>query len=639
MAGPTVGTVTDPDDIINTAVITGTGPWTLTITPKEGPSVDVFTASVQVADANATNSPVTISVQQTVNASGGSPGTVVNALVGTFNSTGSGVVSSGFPLKQGQLTDAQFANEQVKVSVGGVEKQIYCEALRGRYPDGSIRSVLIQFTHNTAATSTWEDATVEVGGATRGTVDISKTTITSTILESGRSIIPKDVSHTKDCWVTFQPILDAAEETSTHTGHLVEQFENRFDEFRGNGVTLGTYQSTYEVPISMFARWQAHGSTAEFAGASTTKYRDVLWEGLRRSYYTLTNGFLPSTSSPWNPEPNTNNLTRTASGDPPPEWHSQRVVSWCSAYLLTGAIEYWNSVCAHASIGTWYNTSQSQAATLDLFAPINANYGIRFNLRHFWAIMASVTIDATKGFQNTNVGVTGRDLGGSSGAPTQLPWYLNAWITHEYDLGDHRDGFIGCYDGNTDTLSEGGVAGDFQNFQAALATRALLFWWLNVQATDTVAARIKTNVDIFVDSQLVPITGDGAAANNYNAGARWGCPYLCTATPPNPAGNTTHTPFLIPMWADAIAFCKAKYGDAKYATALGRVLHEANVEADSGGSIGSGGEYTWGEVTANWSGFGKIWGEAFGYCTAAPSLDVDGLPSGVPATIRTPTQY
>jgi len=56
-------------------------------------------------------------------------------------------VSSGIPLPPGKLTAAQLS--QLEVFVGGQEQRLYVEALTGTHPDGSLRSVLIQFDYAT----------------------------------------------------------------------------------------------------------------------------------------------------------------------------------------------------------------------------------------------------------------------------------------------------------------------------------------------------------------------------------------------------------------------------------------------------------------------------------------------------------
>jgi hypothetical protein len=64
--------------------------------------------------------------------------------------TGPVLVSNGIPLAPGLLLPSGLSN--VRLFVGGVEQSIYIEALASRHPDGSVRSVLVQFNSNLSAT-------------------------------------------------------------------------------------------------------------------------------------------------------------------------------------------------------------------------------------------------------------------------------------------------------------------------------------------------------------------------------------------------------------------------------------------------------------------------------------------------------
>src|SRR4051812_4563560 len=55
---------------------------------------------------------------------------------------GSTFISSGFPLPPGYVTLQNLS--QIVVEVQNVEQAVAISALRGRHPDGSLRSILIQ---------------------------------------------------------------------------------------------------------------------------------------------------------------------------------------------------------------------------------------------------------------------------------------------------------------------------------------------------------------------------------------------------------------------------------------------------------------------------------------------------------------
>lgn len=85
---------------------------------------------------------------------------------------GSVLVSSGLPLPPGRLTKGNLS--RVRVVVGGVERAVYLEALHGAHADGSLRSILIQFT-DTLAFGAPRDGYVIVGEP-RGSTDIARPT-------------------------------------------------------------------------------------------------------------------------------------------------------------------------------------------------------------------------------------------------------------------------------------------------------------------------------------------------------------------------------------------------------------------------------------------------------------------------------
>src|SRR5882672_7651715 len=87
--------------------------------------------------------------------------------------SGSYTITNGVAFKPGDLTTTMLTAKQLRVLVGGVEQQIYVEALNGRHPDGSIKVALIQFIYSF---STPVSAEIRVGEA-RGTTDISKQTL------------------------------------------------------------------------------------------------------------------------------------------------------------------------------------------------------------------------------------------------------------------------------------------------------------------------------------------------------------------------------------------------------------------------------------------------------------------------------
>lgn len=100
--------------------------------------------------------------------------TVVSARVTRLTAgTGPILVSSGFPTWPGIQPTSATGN--VRVFVEGIEQRLYVEELDGRHADGSVRSVLVQFT---ASVTAGTPLAAEVWfGQPRETTDIAKTAI------------------------------------------------------------------------------------------------------------------------------------------------------------------------------------------------------------------------------------------------------------------------------------------------------------------------------------------------------------------------------------------------------------------------------------------------------------------------------
>jgi uncharacterized protein YjdB len=116
-------------------LITAIGAGTASITASSGGKSAA--AAITVQGTGTTGSP-----------SGSPPGGTHIALGILRFDGGSGnvLVSNGIPLPKGLVSPTALSN--VRLFMGGVEQSIYIEALSGRYPDGSLRSILVQFNAN-----------------------------------------------------------------------------------------------------------------------------------------------------------------------------------------------------------------------------------------------------------------------------------------------------------------------------------------------------------------------------------------------------------------------------------------------------------------------------------------------------------
>jgi hypothetical protein len=92
---------------------------------------------------------------------------------------GSLFVSSGIPLRKGTLGSGDVS--KIRLLVGGVEIPRYAAALQGTHPDGSLRSVLLQFT--VPATAIGYAVSIEFSGRTTAALNgVTPPSIPSTII-------------------------------------------------------------------------------------------------------------------------------------------------------------------------------------------------------------------------------------------------------------------------------------------------------------------------------------------------------------------------------------------------------------------------------------------------------------------------
>lgn len=201
----------------NVAAISGAPPQTLQGSSSDGVSLGDSPSTRWDAGAS-----VSDGVAVALTAAAG--GTQIDTALTRFDGgSGAYTVTNGVLFAEGDVTDAMVSNRQIRVYIGGVEKQVYTEALDGRWPDGSVKSVLIQFSHTWSGTATGQI----VLGSTRGTSDISKQTIneapdafhypsSSTYLCSAYpfqpwdNVIPQSQWPTGTYWDTFVANMEGA---------------------------------------------------------------------------------------------------------------------------------------------------------------------------------------------------------------------------------------------------------------------------------------------------------------------------------------------------------------------------------------------------------------------------------------------
>ncbi|WP_310571322.1 Ig-like domain-containing protein [Gemmatimonas sp.] len=142
---------------------------------------------IRVVDALGAIGELPVTVTATVAPPPPVGGTRIAALL-TRTSAGSGtvLVSSGIPLIPGALRDTDLGS--VRVFVAGTEQRIFVSSLRGRHPDGSLATILVQFPYTLSAGT--NVAAEIVLGSTRTLADLPAQTDNPS-LPSGL-ILPSD---------------------------------------------------------------------------------------------------------------------------------------------------------------------------------------------------------------------------------------------------------------------------------------------------------------------------------------------------------------------------------------------------------------------------------------------------------------
>jgi hypothetical protein len=185
---------------------------------------------------------------------------------------GSGVVlvSNGIPLAPGALQAGDVGNVQVWVE--GQEQAVYVEALEGRHPDGSVRSILVQFQYDLP------DMTPKSGqlglGTARTTTDLSKTTPPSEPLAVALPSSPDYLVTTllagallTEANSTITPDIQAQSDDYDPAG------EAQWTQF-GDVALRGGAQ--YEHPHTAYSQWFRSGDVTWWDRATrmATSYRD-----------------------------------------------------------------------------------------------------------------------------------------------------------------------------------------------------------------------------------------------------------------------------------------------------------------------------------------------------------------------------
>jgi hypothetical protein len=591
-----------------------------------------YSATVQVTAANASNSPLTITWEQAITAAAGGGVTSVDGVVQRWDGgTGSVLVTNGFPLPEGLLTEADVTARKFTVMVNGVEQAIWCESARGHHEDLSPRSLLFQFNYNIP------DATPIpcqfLIGQVRTTTDLSAVTATrisnsfaNTASEATATwkaaALPTDATYLCSTRLTFKPLMTlAAMQTADPAGYAFFKtaWDIHWNYIKNLEIANGISQSGYEKIDALLTHYCMTGDPFWW------------WEAMRRAYWMGVdyNGAMTTTTG-YTPNPNVFMETEYHGGGiATPEWQSQVYYGFASAYLASGYATWWAIVNTRAQFGTSAAWTAQAAVSAYNTGVFNDHYGPRFNTMRVQPVIAAYLIDATRKIQTPSFGNLFIDF------PTHLPRCVQAYADHPYAKGDYRDGMtVGNTDCTDMSAQLGYQSGDFPVFQANLPAMDLITYYLNVKADAAIPAMVKGIVDAVLQNVVTLATNVGGSGLNdtgYNLAAV-GTTYGMNATAgrdlPTTSFNENYwraAPYTLPEVVTGVAFLANFYplevvNGNTYAQWYAIVVDPDNTNASF--------------LTWSWKLFGQLYGRHQG----APSLMIDGLPT-LPSTIRTPTNH
>lgn len=187
--------------------------------------------------------------------------------------SGEVLVSNGIPLPPGRLRPGELAN--VRLLVEGQEQRIYVEALEGRHPDGSLRSILVQFRYNIPG-PLGIPAELQFG-VRRATLDIAKTDPPS---DPPAVALPVSPAYLVSTLVGGR--LTTAAQTSTF-GSLVAAHDADFGTlgdvvWSRVGASLGRGTAVYEHAFTAYQYWLRTGNPVwwQRATAMAVEYRSYV---------------------------------------------------------------------------------------------------------------------------------------------------------------------------------------------------------------------------------------------------------------------------------------------------------------------------------------------------------------------------
>ncbi len=299
------------------------------------------------------------------------------------NQEGSGfcLISSGFPVPPGLVTEKLVRDGKVRIVVGNEEMPANVMALRGRHSDGTLRSMLIQFNRLMMQGEELK-ARVIIDGGTRTYVDPIYQRPTLEIVTHNNIIVPNDKNYLVTTGISLRGLIPEGAGSASEERLYTAMASDRFNALSKNQNT-GT--ASYEHVSALISLWARSGDI---------KYQK---EAVKQVLLWLPyNTPLSSQNPPCRSDVVTNPDGRNGGQDCglPSEWYFPRMLGYAQMYLLTGYRDFWGIVAFEAQYQQWNITDQAtafaQIIKLQEWDTPRFNYSFKYG-----ALLAALMIDAT----------------------------------------------------------------------------------------------------------------------------------------------------------------------------------------------------------------------------------------------------
>jgi len=490
---------------------------------------------------------------------GGGGGETVSADVIRWDgNTGSVKVTTAWPLKPGVMFGSDMSKFVVKDDTNA-EVAIGVSASRGLFPDGSLRSIHVQFlatlTNNTAKTYT-----VEIGGTTRTTandiayVEAIYTSATATVpaMNHKAVMIPASSQYWCDTFIALTPLKPEASEVS-------DSAKTYFQTASGTSATLGEWTAYLDTNYPNAAQGAStyehcHGFLCAAIRADSQAKRIAYYKRFHdtlvnfcggETYFRIGSTITDPYNKVWiGADSSLPTASTTSDAGLPSEPKSQVAYTFSCGYLATGWKQPWRHIAFFASWTHGYTPYSSAKSVY-----VNAEWLIRFNVMQNMFRAAAYVIGAT--MQVSGGYGSGRDNTTDSWT-NDMTWTIDAYEEYRFttaNYGAYIDGIVGC----RPTASEFGTlspaAGRFPNFQLAVVAKYLIFYYHNIDDDARIPGWIQKIADFII-------------AQTTDQGTYYTMPYQQDPSP----GTASPDYYYLPFFPETFGFAYAYTGTGTYKT-------------------------------------------------------------------------